>query len=153
MLGESARLEIEKAIDEYPNPQGAAIDALRIVQRHHRWVSDEHLAETAEMLGMSVEQLDGIATFYNRIYRRPVGRHVIEICDSVVCWMLEQPRLVAELERRGLTLGETSGDGRVTLLPTPCLGACHRAPALLVDGELHDGLTVERVARLLEELP
>jgi len=153
VLSEEVVREIETAAAEYPYRHGAAIDALRIVQRHYKWVSDERLAATAALLGMSVEELDGIATFYSQIFRRPVGRHVIQICDSVVCWMVGQSRIQSCLERHGAVFGGTSADGAITLLPTPCLGACHRASAMLVDGELHEGLTVEGVEAMLARLP
>jgi NADH-quinone oxidoreductase subunit E len=153
MLSDDIREEIEHAAAESPVRSAAAIDALRIVQRHHGWIADEHLHEVAALLGMSATELDGIATFYSQLFRRPVGRHVVQACDSVVCWMLEQSAVVAQLERLGLEMGKTTGDGRFTLLPVQCLGACHHAPAMLIDGELHEGLTPENVEALLARYP
>lgn len=153
MLTEDAKREITAAIADYPQPNGAAIDALMIVQRHHGWISDEHLCETARLLDMSVESLDGVATFYNQLFRAPVGRHVVQTCDGVMCWMLGQEEILATVRRLGMVLGQTSADGRFTWLPITCLGACHRAPAMLVDGELHEDLTAERVATILARYP
>ena len=68
---------------QYEARRGACIEALRLVQRSHGWISDERLREVARLLEMSADELDGVATFYNLIFRRPVGRHVILICDSV----------------------------------------------------------------------
>jgi len=81
--------EIESEISHLPNRPSAAIDALKIVQSYRGWISDESLNAIAEMLGMSVAELDGIATFYNLIYRQPVGDKVILYCDSVSCWLMD----------------------------------------------------------------
>ena len=108
------------------------------MQRHRGWVSDEALADVGVFLRVSVDELDTLATFYNLIYRRPVGRHVILVCDSMVCWVLGYERLVRALEDElDVELGGTTADGRFTLLPIVCLGACDQAPAMLIDDDLH----------------
>ena len=138
MLSDAERDEIEAELSHLHDRRSVCIDALRIVQHHRRWVSDEALEDVAQFLGMSEADLDGVATFYNRIYRQPVGRNVIVLCDSVTCYILGQEALQAELERRlGCRLGETSADGEFTLLPTQCLGCCDRGPALMVGPDLH----------------
>ena len=114
------------------------VDAMKIVQRHRGWVSDESLTDLAALLDMTADELDGVATFYNLIFRRPVGRHVILVCDSVTCWIMGADRLHAQTAiASGARSGETSADGRFTLLPIVCLGACDHAPALMIDGDLH----------------
>ncbi|MFO1417442.1 MAG: NADH-quinone oxidoreductase subunit NuoE [Methylotetracoccus sp.] len=146
--------EIESEIAHYPEPTAASIEALKLVQRHHGWVSDEHLKAVASMLGMSPEALDSVATFYNLIYRRPVGRNVILCCDSVSCWLLGADQVREHLSARlGIGLGETTADGAYTLLPVVCLGACDRAPALLVNDELIGKVDAQVVDRLLESGP
>ena len=85
MLSPVEKEEIAAAAAHYELKKAAGIDALRIVQRHRGWVSDETLKEVAEALAMTPTELDSVATFYNLIFRRPVGRHVILICDSVSC--------------------------------------------------------------------
>jgi len=133
--------EIESEAAHYPKREAVSIDALRIIQKHRGWVSDESLRDIAAHLGMSPTDLDSIATFYNLIYRRPVGRHVISVCDSVSCWILGCEQIREHLQQRlGIGLGETTADDRFTLLPTVCLGCCDRAPALMVDGDLHTDL-------------
>jgi NADH-quinone oxidoreductase subunit E len=142
--------EIEKKMRSYPQKRGACVEALRIVQRHDGWVSDEHLREVATLLEMTPDELDGVATFYSLIFRESVGRHVILICDSVVCWILGYENLLEHLRSvLGIGLGETTGDGRFTLLPVSCLGACDHAPALMIDEELYTDLTVEKIDEIL----
>ena len=128
---------IEAEIAHLPDRESAAIDALLIVQEKRGWISDESLAAIAGLLGMSTADLDSIATFYNLIYRQPVGRHVVMVCDSVSCYVMGYDRLRAAVEDRlGIKPGQTTGDGRFTLLPIVCLGACDRAPAMQIDREL-----------------
>jgi len=134
-----------------PQPRGATIEALRLAQRRRGWVCDADLSEIAGLLAMSPEELDAVATFYNLIFRRPVGRHVLLACDSVSCWMLGGEVVRQRLEARlGIRPGETTADGRFTLLPTICLGACDHAPALMVDEDLHGDLDAATLDRLLE---
>ncbi len=128
--------DIEHELVPLPDRRSGCIEALKVVQRHRGWVSDEGVADIAGFLGVSPADVDSVATFYNLIFRRPVGRHVIMVCDSVSCWILGYENLRHALERKlGIPLGGTTPDGRFTLLPIVCLGACDHAPALMVDGE------------------
>ena len=128
---------IEAEIAHLPDRESAAIDALLIVQEKRGWISDQSLQAIAGLLDMSAADLDSIATFYNLIYRRPVGRHVVMVCDSVSCYVMGCDRLRGDIEDKlGVQPGQTTGDGRFTLLPIVCLGACDRAPAIQIDTEL-----------------
>jgi NADH-quinone oxidoreductase subunit E len=152
MLNEEERREIEHELTRYPTRQAVSIDALKIVQKHRGWVSDEALHDIAEFLQLPMADLDGVATFYNLIFRKPVGRHVIHFCDSVSCWIMGAPGQYEHLcGRLGAPPGETTADGRFTLLPIVCLGACDRAPVMMVDSDLHTDLTCARIERILEE--
>ncbi len=142
--------EIAEEQKRYPDRRAACVEALKIAQRSRGWISDETLRELAEHLDMSVDELDGVATFYNMIFRRPVGRHVIFLCDSVSCWVMGEEALRARLKARlGIGLGETTPDGEYTLLPVACLGACDHAPVLLLDRELHGDVTEQALDVLL----
>ena len=102
------------------------------------------------MLDMTPEELDAVATFYSFIFRKPVGRHVILICDSISCWVIGYQPLLDLLETRlGVTFGGTTKDKRFTLLPISCLGACDRAPALMVDDDLYGPVAPEMMDEIL----
>jgi len=152
VLSERERLEIEAELARHGGDRRSAVtEALVIVQRHRGWVPDEAVADLADFLKMSPDEVDGIATFYSLIYRRPVGRHVILVCDSVSCWIMGYRTIREHLGKRlGIALGETTADGRFTLLPVACLGACEQAPAMMVDEDLHGTLTAEKVDEILE---
>lgn len=136
----------------YPDKKSVCIDAMKIIQRHRGWVSDESLRDIAGYLEMSVDDLDGVATFYNLIFRKPVGRHVIMVCDSVSCWMMGSGRICERLTSQlGVHLGETTADNRFTLLPNVCLGACDHAPVMMIDENLHRDLDPQKLDRVLDE--
>ena len=138
--------EIEREIQHLPDRQSAAIDALKIVQVHRGWISDNSLSAIAQLLGMTVDELDGIATFYNLIYRQPVGENVILFCDSVSCWLMDGEKVCKKLsEKLEIEFGQTSADNKYTLLPVTCLGDCDHAPAMMVGDELHHDLTVDNL--------
>jgi NADH-quinone oxidoreductase subunit E len=151
MLSDVERQEIEAELQHYEQKRAACVEALKIVQRHQRWVSDESLREVAAMLEMTPDELDGVATFYNLIFRKPVGQHVILLCDSVSCWIMGYVRLREHLKARlGVNLGETTADGRFTLLPIVCLGTCDHAPALMIEDELYRDLDPVKLDAVLD---
>ena len=150
-LSAEERREIEAEFARYPTKRAVCIDAMKIVQRHRGWVSDESLEDIAQLLEMSLDELDGVASFYNLLFRKPVGRHVVLLCDSVSCWIMGYDRLRERLcSKLGVHLGETTQDGRFTLLPIVCLGTCDHAPAMMVDDDLHRDLDPEKAAQALE---
>lgn len=149
-LSQAEIAEILADASHYSQKSGASIEALKIVQKHRGWVSDESLKQVAKLLGMSMEELDGVATFYNLIYRRPVGRKVILCCDSISCWMLGADRVQEEISRRlGIGYGATTPDGEYTLLPIVCLGACDHAPVLMVGEDLYHDVDEARLDEIL----
>ncbi len=152
MLTIDEQQEIEAQYPRYPTKQGACIEALKIVQRRCGWVSDEDVKDVAAFLDMPYEELEGVATFYNLVFRRPVGRHTILMCDSVSCWITGYRTIRdALITRLDVELGETTADKRFTLLPITCLGACDHAPAMMIGNDLHGDLQVEHIDIILHK--
>ena len=152
MLSKEEIERIEKEAAKFPVKSAASIEALKIVQDKQKWVSDEALAEVAGILEMSVTELENVATFYNVIFRKPVGRHVIFMCDSISCWVMGCENIKAQFNKKlGISYGETTKDDRFTLLPIQCLGNCDQAPAMMVDNDLHSNLTAEKIDELLQK--
>ncbi|MFN8489404.1 MAG: NADH-quinone oxidoreductase subunit NuoE [Caldilineaceae bacterium] len=151
MLTDAERQELEAEMHLFPHKINARIDALQIVQRHRGWISDEALQDIAEFLEISPDEVDSVATFYNLIFRRPVGDHIIRVCDSVTCWIMGLEQISEKLsERLGVKFGQTTTDNRFTLLPIQCLGTCDHAPALMIDEELYRDLTPEQLDGILQ---
>lgn len=151
MLSENVKKEIDKKIGQYPFKQGACIEALKIVQEERGWISDTSIRDIATYLEMSVDELDSVATFYNLIFRKPVGKHVILVCDSVSCLICGYDTIKRRIhDILGINPGETTADNMFTLLPIPCLGACEKAPALMIDDELYGDLDSEKIEEILK---
>lgn len=152
IISNEVRKEIEALFHHLPHKQAACIDALKIVQKHNRWVSDAALKELAPILEMSVHEIDSIATFYNIIFRKPVGRHVIFVCNSVSCWIMGYENILSALqEKLGIKFSQTTPDQRFTLLPIPCLGTCDHAPALIIDEDLYRDLKPDQLDEILSK--
>jgi NADH-quinone oxidoreductase subunit E len=151
MLTEQEKQEILDEAKHYPYPGVACLDALKIVQAHRGWIEDEVVKDIASILDISAEKVEGVASFYTRIYRRPVGRHVILICDSISCMIMGyQPVYDYISKKLGINFGETTSDNRFTLLPVTCLGNCDQAPTMMIDNDLFNMVGIENIDRLLE---
>jgi NADH-quinone oxidoreductase subunit E len=152
MLSDIERRELEEAVKHYPDKRGAAIDALLTVQRHRRWISDESLLDIAQFLEMTAEDLDSIATFYNLVFRKPVGRHVAFVCDSISCWIMGCEQIREQLKKHyDIDVGQTTRDGRLTVLPIACLGHCERAPAMMVDQDVYGEVAPDKIDVIMDK--
>ncbi len=150
MLTAEEKQDIEKAIRMMPVRKSACIEALKVVQNHRRWISDESLKDVAAYMDMTAEELDSVATFYNLLFRKPVGRHIILVCDSISCWVMGYEKIKDHLVKRlGVQYGETTSDDRFTLLPNCCLGTCDTAPALMIDRDLYRNVTIDQLDEIL----
>lgn len=152
MLTEQEIEEIEQEVSLVPVRRAACIEALKIVQQHRGYISDESLKDIAGFMEMSEADLDSVATFYNLIFRKPVGRNVILLCDSISCYVMGYQSIYNYLqEHLNIKFGETSPDGRFTLLPNCCLGTCDHAPALMINNELFRDLTTDKLKEILHD--
>ena len=153
MLSELERSKIAHEAGQVPDRRAAVSEALMIVQESRGWVSDEALADVAGALGLTREEIESVATAFELVFRRAVGKHVLLVCDSVSCWIKGSDSLFSHLKSAlGIGPGETTGDGLFTLLPAGCLGACEQAPAMSVDGVLYGNLTPGRIDEILARL-
>jgi NADH-quinone oxidoreductase subunit E len=150
MLSDTERRELEEAVKHYPDKRGAAIDALLTIQRRRGWISDDSILEIAQFLEITAEDLDSVATFYNLVFRKPVGRHVAFMCDSISCWIKGCEQVKEQIKKLyDVELGQTTSDGRLTLLPIACLGHCERAPAMMIDQDVHGDVTPDTIEQIV----
>ncbi|EJO95335.1 NADH dehydrogenase subunit E [Ectopseudomonas mendocina DLHK] len=153
-LSETERSAIEHEMHHYEDPRAASIEALKIVQKTRGWVPDGASEAIGEVLGVPASDVEGVATFYSQIFRQPVGRHVIRVCDSMTCYIGGHENVLAEMHKQlGIGLGQTTADNRFTLLPVCCLGNCDKAPALMIDDDTFGDVRPDGVAALLEAYP
>ena len=145
--------KLQEEISKVAYPRELALDVMFTLQRHYGYLGDEALEEAAHLLGMTPLELEELATFYDFIYREPVGKYVLHVCDGVVCWMNGHPSILDYLCRKlGVGVGETTEDGLFTILPTACIGYCDLSPAMLVNGRPYGPLTPEKIDGILEML-
>ncbi|OLU32930.1 NADH-quinone oxidoreductase subunit E [Pseudomonas sp. PA15(2017)] len=150
-LSETERSAIEHEMHHYEDPRAASIEALKIVQKERGWVPDGAADAIGAILGIPASDVEGVATFYSQIFRQPVGRHIIRVCDSMTCFIGGHENVLGSIKAElGIVPGQTTADGRFTLLPVCCLGNCDKAPALMIDDETFGDVQPEGVAQLLE---
>lgn len=151
MISESLKNELQARAASAITPREAAVDVMKELQRHYGWLTDEAVEEAAELLGLTTLQVEELATFYEMIYRLPVGRRVIHLCDSISCWSVGSGKIGEYLqEKLGIKPGETTPDGMFTLIPCCCLGNCGEGPTMMIGDTLYGELTPARVDEILE---
>lgn len=154
MLSDRSRAEILKIKQEYPDPRSALLPALYLAQEAHGgWLPEEAYDEVATVMGLPPTYVASVASFYTMLNRKPVGRHLIQLCTNVSCSLLGAERLVVFIAQKlGIKPGETTPDGRFTLREVECLGSCGTAPMMQVDDQYYENLTAEKVEQILESL-
>jgi NADH-quinone oxidoreductase subunit E len=152
MIPDKLKQELERHIAKTFTPREAAIDVMKRLQRHYGWLTDEAMVEAAGLLGLSPLQVEELATFYEMIYRRPVGKRVVHVCDSIACWAMGGESLLRRLaDHLGIEIGGTTGDGMFTLLRCCCLGNCGESPTMMIGENMYGNLTLEKAVEILQK--
>ncbi len=155
LISEKSIKEIDHWIAKFPADQkkSASLQALRIVQDEKGWLSDELMEAVADYLDMPKIAIFEVATFYSMYDLEPVGKHKINMCNSISCMLNGSERLIKHLEQKlNINVGETTADGKLTLKKVECLGACVNAPACYIGRDYHEHLNEEKLDKLIEEL-
>lgn len=149
-FSEQASQEIESIKARYPEAAAATLPALYVAQREHKFIDDKAIAAVAEALGQSEIHVREVATWYTMYHKEPVGTHLIEICTNLSCQLNGGAELLQGVcEQLGIEPGGTTEDGRYTVHEVECLGSCGTAPAMQIDGEFHENLTLDKVSAIL----
>ncbi|MGH7885977.1 MAG: NADH-quinone oxidoreductase subunit NuoE [Thermodesulfobacteriota bacterium] len=144
---------ISRIISEHETNLSALLPVLREVQNELGWLSNDSMNEVAYILGIPSSSVLSVATFYTMYFTEPVGRHIIWQCRTLSCALRGAEHVEHYLcEKLGVKIGETTSDGKITVMETECLASCGTAPAMLVDDTLHENLTKIKIDRILEEL-
>lgn len=152
MLPDALKENLEEQIQRVAHPRELAIDVINALQDHYGYFSDEAVDQAAGLLGMTPLEIEELATFYTFIYREPVGKYVIHVCDSLICWMEGEENLLEHLlNSLGIRVGETTSDGLFSVLPVCCIGYCDHAPAILVNRKAYGPLTLSAMDELIEK--
>lgn len=150
---EAGQKRIDELVARYPSKMAACLPALRLVQEETGWVSADAQAWVAQRLEIPLAHVQGVVSFYTLYHREPVGKHVVQVCRTLSCALLGGERLITHCEKKlGIKAGETTKDGKITLQHAECLASCGTAPALTVDDEFHENMTLDKLDALLERL-
>jgi NADH-quinone oxidoreductase subunit E len=153
MLSEAHLKRIEELKQRYQKPQSLVLDALWMLQEEHGWVSEEGMKYVADILEIPQHHVFGVVTFYTMFNKQPVGRHKIEVCTNVSCLLRNSDQVLEHIEKRlHIKPGETTPDGKFTLVEAECLGSCGTAPAMQIGEGYHENLDEGKIDKILSEL-
>ena len=153
MLPDNVKETLAKEIENAEFPKELAVDVMFALQDHYGYLNDEAVAEAASLLNLTPLEIEELATFYTFLYRKPIGKYVIHVCDSVICWLDGYESIRDYIcQKLNINVGETTSDGLFTLLPVCCIGYCDRAPAILINRKVYGRLSAEKLDGILEKL-
>jgi NADH-quinone oxidoreductase subunit E len=144
----------EKFFPRYPTKRAVLLPALHHIQHEYGWIPMQALQEIGEFLELAPAEVIDTATFYEEYWLKPKGKYLIQVCRSLACEICDSEKLTEMCRRKlGIDVGETSADGRFTLVELECLGACGTAPVAGINEVLHEELTPEKLQKLIDGLP
>jgi NADH-quinone oxidoreductase subunit E len=149
------RARFDEIITRYPpdRRRSAVLPALYLAQHQQGYVTANAIRHVAELLGITRADVEDVVSFYTMFYTRPVGKFVVQVCRTLSCALNGAERVTAELTAKlGITPGQTDAAGTFTLVEVECLGACDRAPVVMVNDAWHECLRPEDAARLVDDL-
>jgi NADH-quinone oxidoreductase E subunit len=145
---------IDRILVRYPTKQAALLPVLWVAQETWGWVSREAAEEVARILELSPAHVSGVLTFYTMYNLAPVGRHLLQFCTSISCHIAGAGRLLDHCRSRlGIDLGQTTPDGRFTMVEVECIAGCDRAPSMMINDTYHEPMDAPRLDALLKGLP
>ena len=149
------RARFDEVVKRYPPEQrrSAVLPALYLAQSQHGYITANAIRHVAELLGITRADVEDVVSYYTMFYTRPVGKYVVNVCRTLSCAINGAERVTAELSAKlGIKPGETDASGTFTLMEVECLGACDRAPAVMVNDSWHECLKPEDVSRLVDDI-
>lgn len=147
--------EVDKHISKYPpeRKRSAILPIMFIVQRERGWLDPAGVNYVAKKLDLEISDVWEVGTFYSMINMRPIGKHHIQICKTLSCKIMGEPKITEHIcKRLGIHPGETTTDGKFTVSMVECLGSCGTAPMMQLGFDYQEDLTIEKVDKLLDSL-
>ncbi len=153
MLSANTHREISKLIGKYPQRRSALIPSLQLAQEEAGYLTPEVICEVAGLFQLTPNEVYEVASFYTMLHKRPVGKYVVQVCTNISCLLCRSEDIMSLLQRRlGIKAGETTSDGKFTLIEVECLASCGTAPVVQINEEYHEDLTPEKIDRILDSL-
>jgi len=153
MLSQAANQQIQALINKYPRKRSALIPSLQLAQKEAGYLSNDTICEIARIFELTPNEVYEVATFYTMFYKKPVGKYVIQVCTNISCLLCNAEDIVSRLTGKlGIRFGETTPDGKYTLLEAECLGSCGTSPVIQINETYYEELTPEKVDQILDSL-
>jgi NADH-quinone oxidoreductase subunit E len=153
MLSQAACQQIQALMSKYPQKRSALIPSLQLAQKETGYLSGDTICEIARLFDLSPNEVSEVASFYTMLYKKPMGKYVIQVCTNISCLLCNAEDIVSHLTGKlGIQLGETTPDGKYTLLEVECLGSCGTSPVIQINEDYYEELTPEKVDRILDSL-
>ena len=153
MLSQSVCQQIQALMGKYPRKRSALIPALQLAQQEAGYLTTEIVCKIADMFSLTPNEVNEVASFYTMLYKKPVGKYVVQVCTNISCLLCDAEGIMGHLTRRlGINPGETSPDKKYTLLEVECLGSCGTSPVVQINEDYYEELTPEKLDRILDSL-
>jgi NADH-quinone oxidoreductase subunit E len=153
-LSAESQQQIKALLERYPTRRAVMLPALHLATREFPYIDDEVCQAVADLLQVPMVDVKGVATFYTMFPTAPQGKYLLQVCINLPCSLGGARRLVRFLEGQlGISVGETTPDGRYTLRGMECLAACDKAPMMYINEDMYTHLTEEKLAQILRALP
>lgn len=153
MYSKTNEQKLDEIISHYPVKRSAILPALYIAQEEHGYVTDDDIKYLAKRLDMRINEVEEVVTFYTMYSRKPIGKHKLQVCRTISCMLLGAEQITEHIsERIGCHPGETTSDGKFTLMEVECLGYCDLAPVMQVNFDYHEKLTTKEVDKIIDGL-
>ena len=152
-LSDKAKTQIRDLLKTYETNQSALIPALHVAQGDQGWLSQDTQREVADLLELSAQEVRGVVSFYTMFLTRPAGKYLLQVCRNLSCSLRGGHKLTKQIEDKlQIKQGETTTDGRFTLIEVECLGSCGTAPVMMVNDKYVEDLTPQALDKMLAEL-
>jgi NADH-quinone oxidoreductase subunit E len=153
MLSQAACQQIQALMSKYPQKRSALIPSLQLAQKEAGYLSHETICEIARVFSLSPNEVHEVASFYTMLYKKPMGKYVIQVCTNISCLLCNAEDIVSHLTRKlEIQFGETTPDGKFTLLEVECLGSCGTSPVIQINEQYYEELTPDKVDQILNSL-
>lgn len=153
MFSQANETKLDELLTHYPVKRSAVLPALYMAQDEHGYVTDDDVKYIAQRLDMRVNEVEEVVTFYTMYSRKPVGKYKLQVCRTLSCMLLGAEAVTEQIEHKlGVGVGQTTPDGKFTLMEVECLGYCDLAPCLQVNFDYHEKVTTADVNKLIEDL-
>ena len=153
LTGEMEKQLREIYLPRYERPKGALLAALHMIQHAYGWVPAQAMKEIATVLDIAPSEVLDTVSFYEEFWVEPRGEYLIGICRSLACEFCDATACTEAIKSKlGIDVGQTTDDGKITLIEQECVGSCGTAPVALIDHDLHENITPERICAMIDRI-